>query len=50
MAAGLSNREIAEQLFLSPRTVKAHVANIFNKLGVHDRTAATELARQHGIR
>ena len=49
VAAGLSNREIAERLFLSPRTVKAHVANIFAKLGVHTRAAATEFARQHRI-
>ena len=49
VAAGLSNREIAERLFLSPRTVKAHVANIFAKLGVHTRAAATESARQHHI-
>jgi DNA-binding CsgD family transcriptional regulator len=49
VAAGLSNREIADRLFLSPRTVKAHVANIFAKLGVHTRAAATESARQHRI-
>lgn len=49
VAAGLSNGEIAEQLFLSPRTIKAHVANIYNKLGVHNRAAATAFARQHGI-
>jgi DNA-binding NarL/FixJ family response regulator len=49
VAAGLSNRETADRLFLSPRTVKAHVANIFAKLGVHTRAAATESARQHRI-
>jgi DNA-binding CsgD family transcriptional regulator len=49
VALGLSNAVIAERLFLSPRTVKAHVANIFAKIGVHDRTAATAFARQHGI-
>ena len=49
VAAALSNREIADRLFLSPRTVKAHVANIFTKLGVHTRAAATESARQHRI-
>jgi ATP/maltotriose-dependent transcriptional regulator MalT len=49
VATGLSNREIADRLFLSPRTVKAHVANIFAKLGVHTRAAATESARQHRI-
>ena len=49
VAAGLSNAEIAERLFLSPSTVKAHVANILAKLGVHNRAAATESARQHRI-
>ena len=49
VAAGLSNAEIAERLFLSPSTVKAHVANIFAKIGVHNRAAATEFALRHGI-
>jgi ATP/maltotriose-dependent transcriptional regulator MalT len=49
VAAGLSNAQIADQLFLSPLTVKAHVGNIFAKIGVHDRAAATQFARQHGI-
>lgn len=38
VAAGNSNREIAEQLVLSERTVEAHLANVFNKLGVSSRT------------
>jgi DNA-binding NarL/FixJ family response regulator len=49
VAAGLSNAEIAERLFLSPRTIKAHTANIFAKIGVHNRAAATEFAIRHGI-
>jgi DNA-binding NarL/FixJ family response regulator len=49
VAAGLSNAEIAARLFLSPRTVKVHVGNIFAKIGVHNRTAAAEFALQHGI-
>jgi DNA-binding CsgD family transcriptional regulator len=49
VAAGLSNAQIAEQLFLSPRTVSVHIANIFAKLGVHNRAAATEFALEHGI-
>ncbi len=39
-AKGMSNRDIAEQLFLSIRTVQAHLGNIFNKLDVGSRTEA----------
>lgn len=38
IAGGLSNRQIAEELSISPATVERHVANIFNKLGFHSRT------------
>ncbi len=41
VAAGKTNREIAERLFLSPRTIDRHLARIFEKLGVHSRAAAT---------
>jgi DNA-binding NarL/FixJ family response regulator len=49
VAAGLSNAVIAERLFLSPSTVKVHVANIFAKLGVTNRAAATRYAVDHGL-
>ena len=49
VAAGLSNGEIAERLFLSPNTVKVHVARVLAKIGVHNRAAATEFAFRHGI-
>jgi len=39
-AKGISNKDIAEHLSLSPRTVQAHLGNIFNKLGVGSRTEA----------
>ena len=39
-ARGLSNKEISEKLFISLRTVKAHLTNIFNKLGCRSRTDA----------
>ena len=47
-ARGLSNNEIAKELFVSATTVKAHLAHIYRKLGVSDRTAAvtTALERQ----
>ena len=39
-ARGMSNKDIAKQLFLTVRTVKAHFTNIFNKMGVGSRTEA----------
>ncbi len=49
LAQGLSNQEIADQLFISLKTVKTHVSNIFNKLEVSDRTQATIYAIQHKL-
>ncbi|MFD0714445.1 response regulator [Paenibacillus sp. GCM10027626] len=46
---GLSNQEIAEELFIGIKTVKFHVTNIFAKLGVDDRTQAAIYAHKHGI-
>jgi DNA-binding NarL/FixJ family response regulator len=46
---GASNLEIAEQLFVSERTVKGHVGNIFAKLGARDRAAAIILAYESGL-
>ena len=45
LADRLSNREIADRLFLSPRTVEKHVAALLAKLGGHDRTGLALLAR-----
>lgn len=49
VAAGLSNREIGERLFLSEATVKSHLAHVFGKLGVRSRTRAVARAREQGI-
>ena len=48
-AKGLSNREIAAQLIVSPRTVQAHMANIFGKLQVGSRTEAVMTALRRGL-
>jgi non-specific serine/threonine protein kinase len=45
----LSDKEIAEVLFISPRTVMAHATHIFNKLGVANRRAAAAVAARHGL-
>jgi DNA-binding CsgD family transcriptional regulator len=49
VAAGLSNAEVAERLFLSPRTVDAHLRRIYPKLGVAGRAAAVRFAVDHGL-
>jgi DNA-binding NarL/FixJ family response regulator len=49
VAAGLTNRAIAERLVLSERTIDRHVSNILGKLGVPTRTAATAFAFQQGL-
>jgi non-specific serine/threonine protein kinase len=49
IVAGHQDREIAEALFLSPRTVSWHVTNIFNKLDVNSRVAAAVLAIRDGL-
>jgi LuxR family maltose regulon positive regulatory protein len=49
LAAGLSNREIAEELFIATSTVNTHTNNIYNKLGVRSRTQAVALAREWNI-
>ncbi len=48
LADGLSDREIAEGLSISPRTVNGHVTNLLGKLGVESRTAAATLAVRRG--
>jgi LuxR family maltose regulon positive regulatory protein len=44
LAAGMRNQEIAEQLFISPATVKRHIANVYNKLNASHRTEALRRA------
>jgi len=47
-ANGINNKDIAERLFLSPRTVQAHLGNIFNKLSVGSRTEAVLYGLRRG--
>jgi predicted ATPase/DNA-binding CsgD family transcriptional regulator len=49
VADGKSNRQIAEDLVLSERTVENHLTNIYNKIGVDNRAAATAFAVRHGL-
>ena len=49
IAEGLSNREIAEKLFVSENTVKTHSSRVFDKLGAKRRTQAVQLAKEFGL-
>lgn len=49
LAAGDTNREIAEKLFISMGTVKSHVSNILNRLELRDRIQAAIFARENGL-
>ena len=49
IARGRSNREVAEQLFISPKTVGRHVENVYAKIGVSSRAAAALFAMGHGL-
>ncbi len=49
IARGLNNREIAEKMVVSEKTVKTHVSNLLNKLNLQDRTRAAIWALKHGV-
>ena len=49
VAEGMTSAEIAKELYLSPRTVEAHITSIYHKIGVSSRSAATRFALEHGL-
>ena len=49
IAQGLSNPEISSRLYLSPKTIRNHISNIFAKLQVADRAQAIVRAREAGL-
>lgn len=50
VAQGLTNKDIAHQLFVSPHTVDAHLKHMFTKLDIHSRVELTVLTMQHRTR
>ena len=49
IAHGMSNREIADKLFVSENTVKTHSSRLFDKLGARRRTQAVQLGKEMGL-
>ena len=49
IAEGLSNKEMADRLFVSENTIKTHTSRVFDKLGASRRTQAVQLAKSRGI-
>ena len=49
IAQGMSNREIAEKLYVSENTVKTHSSRVFDKLGARRRTQAVQMGKEFGL-
>ncbi len=49
LARGLSNKQIAKQLSISPKTASSHIEHIYTKLGVSNRALASLFAAKHGL-
>ncbi len=49
ISRGMSTKAISRELWISEKTVKFHLTNIYRKLGVHNRTGAMRYAFEHGL-
>jgi predicted ATPase/DNA-binding CsgD family transcriptional regulator len=49
VARGLTNARIASELYISPRTVNAHLGSVYHKIGSHSRAEAARFATEHGL-
>jgi DNA-binding CsgD family transcriptional regulator len=49
VAEGISNAEIGQRLSISARTVGTHLANVYERIGIHNRTALTKLVLEHSL-
>ena len=49
IASGRSNRDLADALVLSVRTVERHIANLYTKTAIHSKSQATDYAHRHGL-
>jgi predicted ATPase/DNA-binding CsgD family transcriptional regulator len=49
VAGGMTNAAIAKELFISPRTVNAHMGSVYNKIGTNTRAEAARFALEHGL-
>lgn len=49
VAEGMTNARIAQELYLSPRTVHRHLNRIYHKLGTNSRASAARFATEHGL-
>ncbi len=49
VAEGLTNKEVADQLFVSPHTVNSHLRHVFSKLGITSRVELARVARDYEI-
>ena len=49
VARGMTNAQVAKELYINPRTVNAHMGSIYHKIGSSTRAEATRFASEHGL-